>query len=152
LNKTPIRVDSSVVQNCEQSKCNLLSMGFFWPCVCSTPMLQGHWGWEFTLPNCQCIGTEYSGMNTDKCLVKVTCMEAGDQPAHKSVMTEMIYSNSWVWACHKCPIRLNYTGQACGKVEPTLVLSPSGARLLGYIGYIGSQKILDLNHDTLILS
>jgi hypothetical protein len=63
--------------------------------------------------------------------VKVTCMDASDQPAHKSVMTEMIYSNSWVWACHKCPIKLNYTGQACGKVEPTLVLSPSGARLLG---------------------
>ncbi len=67
LIKTPVGVGSSVVQNCEQSKCNLLSMGFFWPCVCSTPHVARALGLgivsnQFTLPNCQCIGTEFSGM------------------------------------------------------------------------------------------
>jgi hypothetical protein len=62
-------------------------------------MLQGHWDWELLATNLHCptagvLGTEYSGMTLISAFVKVTSMEASDQPAHKSLMTEMTYSNS----------------------------------------------------------
>ncbi len=61
--KTPVGVDSSVVQNCEQCKCNLLSMGFFDLVFAPHPMLQGHWGWELLATNLHCPTASVLGLS-----------------------------------------------------------------------------------------